>query len=236
MEVEKSPHKIKTEQNGQNNHFEILKWTKGEKTENHWFMKNCQNLDKKMGTAAFLAGVVCIPHSQRAVGIVVSPGWGWLSKPAALLPAETDLIWGRGQEPTTSSDARKMSKLGRKQIKSHSSWAQDCHCCWDEWMISRPDIASNQEIWKWEKHSWLSTEKASALHVSLPRMATSTAGRRKRREQRRRPQQPCRKPTFQRCPPTQAHLPSQTKAFQSAVFEQTFDQLLSNYQSMQTTG
>lgn len=30
--VGKSPHKIKTEQNGQeNNHFEILEWTKGDK-------------------------------------------------------------------------------------------------------------------------------------------------------------------------------------------------------------
>ena len=147
--------KLKLNKMVKNNHFEILEWTKGDKIEKHWLMKNSQNLGKKVGTAAFLAGVIYIPHSQRAVGIAVSPGWSWLSKPAA-----TDLIGGRGQEPTTGHDARKMSKLARKQMRSCGSWARDCNCGWGAWMISGPDITFNQEIWKWENHSWLRAEKA----------------------------------------------------------------------------
>lgn len=37
-----------------------------------------------------------------------------------------------------------------------------------------------------------------------------------------------KEPTSQKCPPTQAHRPAQ---FQPVVWEQTFDQLLSNYQN-----
>ena len=81
-----------------------------------------------------------------------------------------------------------------------------------------------------ERREGLSSAHVSAENGNQHSRETQEAGA------EGRPPQPCRKPTFQRCPPTQAHLPSQTKAFQSAVFEQTFDQLLSNYQSMQTTG
>ena len=114
--------KLKLNKMVKNNHFEILEWTKGEKIEKHWLMKNCQNSGTKVGTAGFLAGVVCIPHSQGG-WVAVSPGGGWPSKPAALLPAKTDLIGGRGQEPATGNDARKMSKLARKQMRSRGSWA-----------------------------------------------------------------------------------------------------------------
>lgn len=61
-------------------------------------------------------------------------------KARTLLPERTDLIWGRGQKPTPSSVARKMNKLGRKQRKSHSSWAWGGNCGWDEWKISGPAI------------------------------------------------------------------------------------------------
>lgn len=168
-------HKLKTEQMVKNNHFEILEWTKGDKIEKHWLMKNSQNLGKKGGQAAFLGwGHLYPPLTEGGWDSSFTSGWSWLSKPAA-----TDLIGEEGKSPQPAMMPEKWANLWKQmRLWALGAWLQLwLGCVNDQW--ARHNIQPGDL--EWENHSWLRAERPKLATraqltelVSLPRMDKHT--------------------------------------------------------------